>query len=50
MPIFVRSFAFLSPNVLQFLVDTFKIKLISTPEDDLKPILGQKNTIRARGF
>mgnify|MGYP000982745602 CR=1 FL=1 len=26
--------AFLSPNVLQYLVDTFDIKLISTPEDD----------------
>jgi len=32
--------AFLSPNVLQFLVDTFEIKPISTPEDDLKQILG----------
>jgi len=32
--------AFLSPNVLQFLVDTFDIKSISTPEDDLKQILG----------
>jgi len=32
--------AFLSPNVLQFLVDTFDIKPISTPEDDLKQILG----------
>jgi len=31
--------AFLSPNVLQFLVDTFDIKPISTPEDDLKQIL-----------
>ncbi|SEW43072.1 hydroxylamine reductase [[Clostridium] fimetarium] len=32
--------AFLSPNVLQFLVETFDIKPISTPEDDLKQILG----------
>jgi len=32
--------AFLSPNVLQFLVDTFDIKPISNPEDDLKQILG----------
>ena len=32
--------AFLSPNVLQFLVDTFDIKPISTPESDLKQILG----------
>jgi len=32
--------AFLSPNVLQFLVDTFDIKPISTPEADLKQILG----------
>ncbi|MBU3143648.1 hydroxylamine reductase [Clostridium sp. CF012] len=32
--------AFLSPNVLQFLVDNFDIKPISTPEADLKQILG----------
>ncbi|WP_264174632.1 hypothetical protein [Clostridium algoriphilum] len=32
--------AFLSPNVLQFLVDAFEIKPISTPKDDLKQILG----------
>ena len=32
--------AFLSPKVLQFLVDNFDIKPISTPEDDLKQILG----------
>jgi hydroxylamine reductase len=32
--------AFLSPNVLQFLVDNFDIKPISTPDDDLKQILG----------
>jgi len=31
--------AFLSPNVLQFLVDNFDIKPISTPDDDLKQIL-----------
>ncbi len=30
--------AFLSPNVLQFLVDTFAIKHITTPEEDLKSI------------
>jgi hydroxylamine reductase len=33
--------AFLSPNVLQYLVDTFEIKPISTPEDDLKSALKQ---------
>ncbi|GKU30476.1 hydroxylamine reductase [Clostridium folliculivorans] len=32
--------AFLSPNVLQFLVDNFGIKPISTPDADLKQILG----------
>lgn len=32
--------AFLSPNVLQFLVENFNIKPISTPDDDLKEILG----------
>jgi hydroxylamine reductase len=35
--------AFLSPNVLQYLVDTFNIKPISTPEDDLKNSLKQAN-------
>lgn len=30
--------AFLSPNVLQYLIDNFDIKPISTPEDDLKSI------------
>ncbi|MBU3193028.1 hydroxylamine reductase [Clostridium algidicarnis] len=35
--------AFLSPNVLQYLVDTFDIKPISTPEDDLKNSLKQAN-------
>lgn len=35
--------AFLSPNVLQYLVDTFDIKPISTPEDDLKSSLKQAN-------
>lgn len=33
--------AFLSPNVLQYLVDTFAIKPISTPEEDLKTSLQQ---------
>lgn len=33
--------AFLSPNVLQYLVDTFDIRPISTPEDDLKSCLRQ---------
>ncbi|MCL1972098.1 MAG: hydroxylamine reductase [Endomicrobia bacterium] len=32
--------AFISPNVLNVLVDKFKIKPISTPEADLKEILG----------
>ncbi len=35
--------AFISPNVLQYLVDTFDIKQISTPEDDLKNSLKQAN-------
>jgi hydroxylamine reductase len=33
--------AFLSPNVLQYLVDTFDIQHISTPEEDLKTALKQ---------
>lgn len=33
--------AFLSPNVLQYLVDTFQLILISNPEDDIKTCLGQ---------
>ncbi|WP_300347645.1 hydroxylamine reductase [Clostridium sp.] len=33
--------AFLSPNVLQYLVDNFDLKPISTPEDDLKNCLHQ---------
>ena len=33
--------AFLSPNVLQYLVDTFQFRLISNPEDDIKTCLGQ---------
>ncbi len=33
--------AFISPNVLQYLVDTFDIKPISTPHDDLKNSLQQ---------
>ena len=32
--------AFVTPNVLQFLVDNFNIKPISTPDEDLKAILG----------
>jgi len=32
--------AFLSPNVLKFLVDKFDIKAITTPDEDLKAILG----------
>lgn len=35
--------AFLSPNVFQYLVDTFNIKAISVPEDDLKNTLQQAN-------
>lgn len=34
--------AFLSPNVLQYLVDTFDLRPISTAEDDLKTCLQQK--------
>ena len=34
--------AFLSPNVLQYLVDTFDLRSISTPEDDLKTCLKQE--------
>lgn len=33
--------AFLSPNVLQYLVDTFELRAISNPEDDLKTCLQQ---------
>lgn len=33
--------AFLSPNVLQYLVDTFQLRLISNLEDDIKTCLGQ---------
>jgi len=35
--------AFISPNVLQYLVETFDIRAISTPEDDLKSSLKQAN-------
>ncbi|WP_142413847.1 hydroxylamine reductase [Hathewaya massiliensis] len=35
--------AFISPNVLQYLVDTFDLKPISTPEEDLKTSLKQLN-------
>lgn len=33
--------AFLSPNVLQYLVDIFDIRTISEPDDDLKSCLQQ---------
>ena len=33
--------AFLSPNVLQYLVDTFNLQQISEPDDDLKTCLQQ---------
>lgn len=33
--------AFLSPNVLQYLVDTFDLRSIRTPDDDLKTCLQQ---------
>jgi hydroxylamine reductase len=33
--------AFLSPAVLDTLVKTFDIKMITTPDQDLKAILGQ---------
>ncbi len=32
--------AFITPNVLKVLVDNFAIKPISTPDEDLKAILG----------
>ncbi|MDR3089240.1 MAG: hydroxylamine reductase [Desulfobulbaceae bacterium] len=32
--------AFISPNVLNVLVDTFAVKAITSPEDDLRAILG----------
>ena len=32
--------AFLTPNVLNFLVENYDIKPISTPDEDLKAILG----------
>ncbi|MEL7598205.1 MAG: hypothetical protein AAGU01_08390, partial [Clostridiaceae bacterium] len=32
--------AFVSPNVLQVLVDKFELKPISTPDEDLQTILG----------
>jgi len=34
--------AFISPNVLQYLVDTFQLTPISTPEEDLKTCLKQR--------
>ena len=33
--------AFISPNVLKILVDNYKLSPISTPEEDLKKILGK---------
>jgi hydroxylamine reductase len=33
--------AFVSPNVLDYLVKNYKIRPISTPEEDLKRILGK---------
>ena len=33
--------AFVSPNVLQYLADQFGIRPITTPEEDLKAILGE---------
>lgn len=33
--------AFLSPNVLQYLVDTFHLRKITNPEDDIKTCLKQ---------
>jgi len=32
--------AFITPNVLNVLVENFSIKPISTPDEDLKAILG----------
>ncbi|NLO84355.1 MAG: hydroxylamine reductase [Clostridiales bacterium] len=37
--------AFLTPNVLQVLVDNFGLKHISTPEEDLKAIFGAQTTL-----
>jgi hydroxylamine reductase len=34
--------AFLTPNVLNFLVENYNIKPISTPENDLEEILGKE--------
>ena len=36
--------AFITPNVLQVLVDNFNIMPISTPDEDLKAILGESVT------
>ena len=33
--------AFISPNVLQYLVDTFDLRAVSNPEDDIKTCLKQ---------
>lgn len=40
--------AFITPNVLQYLVETFAIKPISTPEDDLKSLLKQETGVLAK--
>jgi len=34
--------AFITPNVLDVLVKTFKVKPITTPDEDLKAILGER--------
>jgi hydroxylamine reductase len=39
--------AFITPNVLDFLVKTFDIKAITTPEEDLNAILGEKSATKA---
>ena len=41
MNLFPTLPVFFSPNVLQYLVDTFDLILISTAEDDLKTCLQQ---------
>lgn len=39
--------AFLSPNVLQYLVDTFHLRKITNPEDDIKPALSRMCRLKA---
>ena len=34
--------AFISPNILNFLVENFGIAPITTPEQDMKELLGEK--------